>query len=55
MSTIKEFFPSLIQKGYTEREIRQSCQRHLKRQPPEWYNGTYQEYMDDMSDFLNGL
>ncbi len=55
MSTISEFFPNLLDKGYSEREIRESCQRHQQRKPPEWFNGTYQEYLDEMHDFLNGI
>ena len=54
-SNLNEFFPSLIQKGYTVREINESCQRHQKRVAPDWFNGTYSEYMDAMHEFLNGL
>ena len=55
MSTISEFYPQQLQKGYTEREIQDSCKRHLDRTPPAWFNGTYAEYLDEMHDFLNGL
>ena len=55
MSKITEFFPQLIQKGYTEREIQDSCKPHQQRKPPAWFNGTYAEYMNEMHDFLNGL
>ena len=54
-SNLNEFFPSLIQKGYTVREINESCQRHQQRVAPDWFNGTYSEYMDAMHEFLNGL
>ena len=55
MSIISEFYPSLIQKGYTEREIRESAQKHSQRVAPDWFNGTYEEYLDAMHDFLNGI
>ena len=55
MSKITEFFPQLIQKGYTEREIRESCKRHQQRVAPDWFNGTYTEYIESMHDYLNGL
>ncbi len=54
-SNLQEFFPSLLQKGYSVREINESCQRHKDRVAPDWFNGTYAEYMDEMHEFLNGL
>ena len=54
-SNLQEFFPSLLQKGYSVREINESCKRHQERVAPDWFNGTYAEYMDEMHDFLNGL
>ena len=55
MSTITEFYSGLLDKGYTEREIRESCKRHQQRVAPDWFNGTYAEYLDHMHDYLNGL
>ena len=55
MSVISEFYSGLLDKGYTEREIRESCKRHQERVAPDWFNGTYAEYLDSMHDFLNGL
>ena len=55
MSTISEFYSGLLDKGYSEREIRESAQRHQQRVAPDWFNWTYQEYLDHMHDFLNGL
>ena len=55
MSTITEFYSGLLDKGYTEREIRESCKRHQQRVAPDWFNGTYAEYLDAMHDYLNGL
>ena len=54
-SNLQEFFPSLLQKGYSVREINESCKRHQERVAPDWFNGTYAEYMDEMHEFLNGL
>ncbi len=54
MSVITEFYSGLLDKGYTEREIRESCKRHQERVAPDWFNGTYQEYIESMHDFLNG-
>ena len=54
-SNLQEFFPSLLQKGYSVREINESCKRHQERVAPDWFNGTYQEYLDEMHDFLNGI
>ena len=55
MSTISEFYNGLLEKGYTEREIRESSQRHAQRVAPDWFNGSYSEYLDHMHDFLNGM
>ena len=55
MSIITEFYSGLLDKGYTEREIRESCKRHQQRVAPDWFNGTYAEYLDAMHDYLNGL
>ncbi len=60
MSVISEFYPSLIQKGYTEREIRDSARKHQQRVAPDWWvaknpQGTYKDYLDDLGDFLNGI
>ena len=55
MSKITEFYSGLLDKGYTEREINESCKRHQQRVAPDWFNGTYAEYLDSMHEFLNGL
>ena len=55
MSTISEFYSGLLDKGYSEREIRESAQKHSQRVAPDWFNGTYSEYLDHMHDFLNGM
>ena len=55
MSTITEFYSGLLDKGYTEREIRESCKRHQQRVAPDCFNGTYTEYIESMHDYLNGL
>ena len=55
MSIISEFYGGLLEKGYTEREIRESAQKHSQRGAPDWFNGTYSEYLDHMHDFLNGM
>jgi len=57
-SNLNEFFPSLIQKGYTAREIRESCQSHLKREVPDNFKdrySTYELYLEAISDYINGL
>ena len=54
-SNLQEFFPSLLQKGYSVREINESCKRHQERVAPDWFNGTYAEYMDEMHELFNGL
>ena len=57
MSTIKEFYPQLLQKGYTESEVRQSAKTSIKEVPAMFKDrySTYEEYEDAMSDFLNGM
>ena len=55
MSVITEFYSGLLDKGYTEREIRESCKRHQERVAPDWFDGTYKEYIESMHDFLNGI
>ena len=55
MSTISEFYSGLLDKGYSEREIRESAQKHSQRVAPDWFNGTSEEYLDHMHEFLNGL
>ena len=55
MSKITEFYSGLLEKGYTEREINESCKRHQQRVAPDWFNGTYTEYIESMHDYLNGL
>ena len=52
---INEFFPSLIQKGYTVQEINESCQRHKQRVAPDWFNGSYKEYIEAVRDYCDGL
>ena len=57
-TTLNEFFPSLLQKGYTVREINESCKSHLKREVPDQFKdrySTYEEYMEAIHDYMNGL
>ena len=58
MSVISEFYPQLIQKGYTEREIRESSPK-VQTAPAWWVarnpNGSYEDYLEDLHDFLNGI
>ena len=57
MSTIKEFYPQLLQKGYTESEVRQST-RVTSMEVPAMFKdrySTYEEYEDAMHEFLNGM
>jgi len=61
-SNLNEFFPNLTQKGYTAREIRQSCNRHNvvsnQNQVPEQFKdrySSYDEYIEAISDYINGL
>ena len=55
MSVITEFYSGLLDKGYTEREIREASKNHQTRTAPDWFNGTYEEYLESMHYFLNGL
>ena len=55
---INEFFPSLIQKGYTVQEINESCNAHKNRTVPDWAKSrysTYQEYIDAVVEYCDGL
>lgn len=55
---LNEFFPSLLEKGYTAREIRQSCNSHKNREVPDNFKdrySTYEEYLEAISDYINGL
>ena len=55
-SNFKEFFPQLQQKGYTLRECVHGQGSQTPAQvKPEGFNGSYDEYVDAMHDFLNGL
>ncbi|AGG54101.1 hypothetical protein CYXG_00037 [Synechococcus phage S-SSM4] len=57
MSIIQEFYPQLLQKGYTESEVRQSAKTSKKEVPAMFKDrySTYEEYDEAMSDFLNGM
>lgn len=57
MSIIKEFYPQLLQKGYTESEVRQSAKTSIKEVPAMFKDrySTYEEYLEAISDFMNGL
>ena len=55
MSIISEFYSGILDKGYSEREIRESAQKHSQRVAPDWIDGTYEESLDKMHDFLNGI
>ena len=57
-SHLQEVFPSLLQKGYTVREINESCQSHKNREVPDQFKNrysTYEDYLEAISDFMNGL
>ena len=57
-SNLQEFFPSLLQKGYTVREINESCQSHKNREVPDQFKNrysTYEDYLEAISDYMNGL
>ena len=54
-SNLKEFFPSLIEKGYTVQEINESCKRHQERVAPDWFNGSYKEYIEAVCEYVDGL
>ncbi len=58
MSLISEFYPQLIQKGYTEREIREDSKTPTVREVPESMThrfDSYEEYLSECMDYLNGL
>ncbi len=55
MSIYTEFYSGIIAKGYTEREIRESCKKHQTRTAPDWFDGSYEDYLESMHDYLNGL
>ena len=58
MSLISEFYPQLIQKGYTEREIREDSKTPTVREVPESMKNrfeSYEEYLAECMDYLNGL
>tara|TARA_B100001113_G_scaffold343006_1_gene329851 strand:- start:105 stop:272 length:168 start_codon:yes stop_codon:yes gene_type:complete len=55
MSTISEFYSGLLDKGYSEREIRESAKKHSQRVAPDWFQGSYEDYLESMHDFLNGI
>ena len=58
MSVISEFYPMFNQKGYTDREIRESMEAALEQTVPAAFKDrydTYAEYQEALHDFLNGL
>ena len=58
MSVISEFYPMFEQKGYTDREIRESMESALTQEVPSQFEdrySTYEEYLEAISDFMNGL
>jgi len=58
MSVISEFYPMFNQKGYTDREIRESMESALTQEVPASFKdrySTYEEYLEAISDFMNGL
>ena len=54
-SNLEEFFPSLIEKGYTVQEINESCKRHQERVAPDWFNGSYKKYIEAVCEYVDGL
>ena len=57
-SNLEEFFPSLIEKGYTVREINESCNAHKNREVPDAFKSrfaTYQEYIEALIEYCDGL
>jgi hypothetical protein len=49
----------LVQKGYTERELRQPAPQQAAKVVPEWYlnrypDATWDSYQEGLADFLNG-
>ncbi len=58
MSLISEFYPQLLQKGYTEREIRKDSKTPEVREVPESMKhrfDSYEEYLAECMDYINGL
>ncbi len=58
MSVISEFYPIFNQKGYTDREIRESMESALTQEVPSSFKDryeTYAEYQEALHDFLNGI
>ena len=56
MSVISEFYPMFEQKGYTDREIRESMESALTQEVPSQFKdrySTYEEYLEAISDFMN--
>ena len=56
-SVIREFYPNLIQKGYTVSEIRESQKPTVKEVPQAFRDryDTYEEYESAIHDFMNGI
>ena len=58
-SVIREFYPNLLQKGYTCSEIRQGSSKTSEvKEVPDWAKSrydTYDEYLDGLHDFMNGM
>ena len=58
MSVISEFYPIFNEKGYTDREIRESIEASLTQEVPQHFKDryeTYAEYQEALHDFLNGI
>ncbi len=58
MSVISEFYPMFNQKGYTDREIREGMESALEQTVPSAFKdrySTYEEYLEAISDFMNGI
>ena len=56
-SNIREFYPNLLQKGYTVSEIRETSKTVTREVPLAFrdrYN-TYAEYESAIHDYMNGL
>jgi len=54
---LNEFYPQLVQKGYTLREVNQS---QPVQKVPQWYlnrypEASYDEYINELHEYLNGL
>ena len=55
-SNFTEFFPQLQQKGYTLREcVHGKGSTKPAQVPPDWFNGTYEEYTEQIHEYMNGL